>query len=90
MKDVFELLSDARKYVIIEDGLLEALINEVTIDKMSKLEYYIESSNLQYWPQYKVKMVELILSHLTIPMNLGPHRALTHLNSQKLGVEVAS
>ena len=64
-------LGDGVKYVISENKLLEARRMKWEDAKMSKLYYYIANINHQCWPQYKIKMLELIQLHLFIPMSLG-------------------
>ena len=88
-----ELLDIARKYAIIENRLLGALMMKWQDAKMSNLEYYVIADiNPQYWPQNKVKIPECIQPHVAAAMSLGSRRALTLLqtHSLKLGVEVAS
>ena len=48
VKDRLQLPSDAMKYVIIEDRLLEALRMKWQDDKMSELECYFAYINQQY------------------------------------------
>ena len=72
------------------DRFLE-VIQMIQDAKMSNLEYCIVNINHQCWPLYKTK-IPRIQPHLTTPMSLGFHRALTLLQtrSHKLGAKVAS
>ena len=48
VKDLLELSSDAMKYVIIKDRLLEALRMKWQDTKMSKMKYNIANANHQW------------------------------------------
>ena len=88
-----ELLDIARKYAIIENRLLGALMMKWQDAKMSNLEYYVIADiNPQYWPQNKVKIPECIQPHVAAAMSLGSRRALTLLqtHSRRLDLVAAS
>ena len=55
MEDLLDLSSDAIKYVVIEERLMDPLRKKWKDARRTQLEYYIANINLECWVLYKAR-----------------------------------
>ena len=77
-----ELSSDAMKYVVIEERLMDPLRKKWKDAKRTKLEYYIANINPECWVLYKARRpIDRIQPYLITNMSINSRRALTLLRT---------
>ena len=92
VEDLQELSSDAMKFVVIEERLMDPLRNKWKNAKRAKLEHYIANINPECWVLYKARRpIDSIQPCLITNMSISSCRALALLRtrSHSLGIEVA-
>ena len=92
MEDLLELSSDAMKYIVIEERLMDPLRKKWKDAKRTKLECYIANINLECWVLYKATSpIGCIQTYLITNMSFNSCKDLILFRtlSHNLGIEVA-